>query len=253
MRFKILLSLAINFVIASNALAVTYKVTFTGTWSPSDVEPGTYPGSAHFSDLIGATHTQGTQFWQSGGTASAGVEAVAELGFNGTLESELRTMQQAGNTGDTIVFSSLFGLPNSDTVEIEVSDDKPYISLISMIAPSPDWFVGVSGLSLQNNGQWLESIKVDLVPYDAGTEEGNTFSLSNPATPSGVIARLSGDDSPFIGQPVVATLEFTLLSPPSPPQPPSPPPTTPSDGASKALTAIFSLLLDSDDEITDKK
>jgi len=51
-----------------------------------------------------------------------------------------------------------------------------------MIAPSSDWFVGVSGLSLRENDQWLGQVSVDLYAYDAGTEEGSGFSLNNSAT-----------------------------------------------------------------------
>jgi len=225
MILRALICLFVGFITTSDALAVNYRVTFTGTWSADDVAPGTYPSGAHFSDLIGTTHTENSEFWRMGEPSSPGVEQVAELGVNGVIEFELQALQQAGVAGDLILFQSLFGLPNSDTIEIEVSDDKPFISLVSMIAPSPDWFVGVSGLALQ----------------EAGTEEGNTFSLSNPESIAGVISRLSGDDSPFIGEPGVATLQFTLLNPPTvdPPEP-----TLPEDEVDSSLTAIFTLLLD---------
>ena len=61
-----------------------------------------------------------------------------------------------------------------------------------MIGPSPDWFVGVSALSLlDTGGQWMSTREVDLFPYDAGTEEGTEFSLNNQATsPQGVITSI---------------------------------------------------------------
>ena len=64
-----------------------------------------------------------------------------------------------------------------------------------MIGPSPDWFVGVSGLSLlDGQGEWESLLEVDLFPYDAGTEQGTEFSLSNAATsPQGVITSLRGN------------------------------------------------------------
>ena len=51
-----------------------------------------------------------------------------------------------------------------------------------MIAPSPDWVVGVSGVSLRNAADdgWQPFLTVDLFPYDAGTEEGTKFSLVEP-------------------------------------------------------------------------
>jgi hypothetical protein len=53
---------------------------------------------------------------------------------------------------------------------------------------------------------------VDLHPYDAGTEEGSGFSLNNPATdPREPIALVNG--SPFVGNPVIGRIHFTLLTP----------------------------------------
>ena len=50
-----------------------------------------------------------------------------------------------------------------------------------MVAPSPDWFVGVSGLPLLDDrwARWLRSHEVNLYPWDAGTEDGSEFSLNN--------------------------------------------------------------------------
>ena len=63
-----------------------------------------------------------------------------------------------------------------------------------MIGPSPDWFVGVSGLSLlDSSNQWRQNYQVNLFPYDAGTEDGTEFTLSNLATdPQGVITSIRG-------------------------------------------------------------
>lgn len=45
-----------------------------------------------------------------------------------------------------------------------------------MIDPSPDWFLGVSGLELcLENCSWAESRTIDLFPWDAGTGNFNIF------------------------------------------------------------------------------
>ena len=60
-------------------------------------------------------------------------------------------------------------------------------------------------------GNWLASHTVDLFPYDAGTEEGTEFSLSNAATsPRGVITSIKGTGK-FSDEPI-ASLTFTLQS-----------------------------------------
>lgn len=227
-------------VFNTNLVAATYEVTFNGIWNASQVAPGTYPGSAHFSTIVGATHTQSSAFWQPGGVASQGVEDVAELGFTDALLSELAAANQAGTAGDSFTLNSQFNLPNSGTTRIEVDNDKAFLTLITMIAPSPDWFAGVSELALQENGQWLTNISADMHPYDAGTEEGTNFNLSNSPTANGKISRLSGQDSPFIGSPVIATLELRLIEPlPIPPTTPNP-----NSQKSASISSIIGLLLE---------
>ena len=56
------------------------------------------------------------------------------------------------------------------------------VVVITMIAPSPDWFVGLNSTPLLVDGGWLDAIDIELLPYDAGTEEGIGFSLNNPAS-----------------------------------------------------------------------
>ncbi len=232
-----------------NLFAATYEISFQGTWSEADVTPGSYPRSAHFTTIIGTSHQQGSEFWRNGDVASRGVEAVAEVGATGTLAAEIANARQAGLAGQTITLDSQFNLPQTSTAQIEVDDDKAFLTLITMIAPSPDWFVGVSALALRENGQWRPNITADLRAYDAGTEEGNTFSLANPATVGGRISRLAEGDSPFVGQPVIARLSLRLLeplTPVDPPEPPSEPPANPPVSSSdlKNLSSVISLLLD---------
>ena len=90
--------------------------------------------------------------------------------------------------------SVAFGGTGSATFSIDVTTDHPLVTLLSMIGPSPDWFVGISGRSLLDaSDQWEPRVEIDLFPYDAGTEEGDEFSLSNPATdPQGVITSIRG-------------------------------------------------------------
>ncbi len=100
-------------------------------------------------------------------------------------------------------------------MDITLTTDHPLVTLTSMIAPSPDWFVGVSGLSLRNTADdgWQPTLAVNLFPYDAGTEDGTEFSLANSATsPQGTIASIKGMGK-FSNQPI-ATLTFDLLAAP---------------------------------------
>ena len=191
----------------------TYTVTFQGNWN-LDSTPGGVVGSAHFTTLIGAVHNSGVTFWAPGGTATAGVELVAELGSTGTFESEInnapsgtvRSRVKHGGTGAT----------GTSTFDVTFSRTHPLLTLLSMIGPSPDWFVGVSRLSLLSGSNWRSSYTVNLFPYDAGTENGEEFSLSNSATnPQGVITSLRNQGK--FTDVRMARLSFTLKTPQPPP------------------------------------
>ena len=161
----------------ANAQSVTYRVTFEGKWTTA-VTPGGLPSGAHFSPLIGAVHNDRVSFWSSGGTASAGVESMAEIGGTSALRGEIAS---AGSNAHAVLAKSVpFGGTASATIEFTVTPDHPLVTLVTMVAPSPDWFVGVSGLSLREGGSWLNSRTVNLFPYDAGTENGRGVLAEQP-------------------------------------------------------------------------
>ena len=188
-----------------------YTITFTGAWTTT-VTPGGLPGGAHFSRLIGGVHNDEVTFLESGEEASAGVESMAEVGGYSTLRSEINA---AGDDRLSILQGTSDTLSPTATVafsDVSLSTDHPRVTLLTMIAPSPDWFVGVSSLSmLDSSGGWKESVTVDLYPWDAGTEDGTEFSLSNSATnPKGNITSLQGVGK--FNSNKIATLTFTRTS-----------------------------------------
>ena len=157
----------------------TYAITFEGLWTVDDITDVVMPARAHFTQVIGATHNSDTTLWESGGMASAGVEDVAELGAVFALEREIG---QNTNADPVVRAGSSFNRPTqtvSGTFTVKAS--HPLVSVLSMVARSPDWFVGVSNLSLYDTG-WRNRV-VDLYPYDAGTEEGSGWSLAKPSMP----------------------------------------------------------------------
>ena len=191
------------------ASSAVYRVTFTGAWT-SSATPDGLPSGAHFSPLIGGVHNANVTFVEGGGTASAGVESMAELGGTSALEAEviaamadaLSVLRGSGNISPT----------GSKTLTTTLTSEHPRVTLLTMVAPSPDWFVGVSGLLLLNSeGRWLRSHEVELYPWDAGTEDGGEFSLTNPETnPQGVITSIRGTGK--FSTKRIASLSFTLQS-----------------------------------------
>jgi hypothetical protein len=56
------------------------------------------------------------------------------------------------------------------------------VSLVTMIAPSPDWFTGVADIRLLEDGEWLAEQTVILEAWDAGTDSGATFKAPDADT-----------------------------------------------------------------------
>ena len=207
-----LLALAALLVITpaqGKAQSAAYRVTFEGRWTTAATPDGV-PGGAHFSPLIGAVHNDQVTFWREGGTASTGIESMAEVGGTNALKTDITAA--GSNAGTIIERIGNIGATATVTADFTVTSTHPLVTLLTMVAPSPDWFVGVSGLSLLDaQGDWLASHMVDLFPYDAGTEEGTEFSLSNAATsPQGTITSIKGMGK-FSNEPI-ASLTFTLQS-----------------------------------------
>ena len=60
--------------------------------------------------------------------------------------------------------------------------------------PQPDWFAGVSGLSLvDGDGEWIDELTVNLYPLDAGSDSGSNYASPNQDTsPKEAISGLQG-------------------------------------------------------------
>ena len=99
------------------------------------------------------------------------------------------------------------------STKIMVQNMYSMVSLITMIAPSPDWFVGVDSYDLCGMNGWKEKVTMDLLPWDAGTENGQTYSLNNaPTMPVDVIMRITPNSNSDIGKHAnvtFATVTFT--------------------------------------------
>jgi hypothetical protein len=197
---------------STTAVAETaqYRVTFDATWS-AETHPDDFPAAnAHFSGLIGGTHNASVRFWEPGAMASEGIERMAEVGSKSPLDAEVGAAISAGTAFGVISGGGIGTSPGSVSVTFDMSDQFPLVSLVSMIAPSPDWFVGVHDFSLRADGQWLGRAVVDLWPYDSGTDHGASYASPNAdANPQVPISQLSG--FPFEGTPPLGTFTFVRL------------------------------------------
>ena len=192
-----------------------YRVTFAATWS-AGTHPTNFPAGPHFSGLVGATHDESTRIWQRGKLASDGIELMAETGGKSRLLAEIDALIAAGTAHGELSGGGLSTSPSSVSLEFDVVSSHPYVTLVSMLAPSPDWFVGVSGLSLlAEDGTWKDREEVSLLLYDAGTDDGETFTAGNadsdPAQPISLLTSETGDTDFKDGAPAVGTFLFEKL------------------------------------------
>ena len=189
-----------------------YRVTFTSTWS-AETHPTNFPGNPHFSGLVGATHHGDVRLWQAGEVASDGIELMAETGGKSELLHEIEHLVEDGEAFGELSGRGLSTSPSMVSLEFDAVSTHPFVTLVSMVAPSPDWFVGVPALPLMEDGAWRERIEVSLRVYDAGTDDGTVYDADDADTdPAEPITRLTESDAGFEdGEPVIGTFVFELL------------------------------------------
>jgi hypothetical protein len=117
-------------------------------------------------------------YWP-GAPATNGIKDMAERGLTSTLAAEINAAIAARTAEHVFTGGNIADSPGSAIAEFEISRDYSLVTLVSMIAPSPDWFVGVSAVSLFQDGRWSSSRRFDLDPWDAGTDGGVTFNSAD--------------------------------------------------------------------------
>lgn len=210
-RFCALLALAIA---SSGSLAqdvVEYQTQLATEWS-EQTHPQDFPSNAHFSRLIGATHNQQASLWIPGGIASPGIELMAETGGSTLLQGEVNALISAGSADQFLSLGSVPNTPGFATRTLTAQAQFPLLSIVTMIAPSPDWFIGVHDVDLRPNGVWVRELLIDLHPYDAGTDAGVSYGSANSDITPHIPIEIMTSTFPFEGTGRIGTLRITLLS-----------------------------------------
>lgn len=155
----------------------TYRVTISLAWT-SSTHPGFVPPNPHISPPVAAVHSVPNAMFGRGALASPGIEIMAEQGGTNTLRAELAANPQVGDVDVTS------GINGSGSVTLTLTTDQtmPFLSIVSMLAPSPDWFVGRRNIEVFTGDGWLVDALVPMANYDAGTDSGATFTAANADT-----------------------------------------------------------------------
>ena len=158
-----------------------YLVTFNINWNSSDF-PINYPSNAHFSRLIGWSHDVNQSFFKIGTLASDGIKNMAETGGTSPLDDELKQLIEEGKGHKHFIGSNLSSGTGEIEIRVEVTEQNSSITLATMIAPSPDWYIAVVDINLMENNSFVDQKTVEAHVYDAGTDSGTTYSSPNDVT-----------------------------------------------------------------------
>ena len=200
----------------------TFTVTIDNLWRSET--HGELPFEAHFSWFGGATHNDQVSLWSEGELASPGMVEMAETGATFILQSEIRGEIVAGNAHSVIDQAHWFCPPGITarqcgdlSFDIEVDADFPLVTLVSMLGPSPDWFVGTDGVSLRLADQWIDQLDIDLYPYDGGTRSANVYALFGPrSSPPEPISLITTESGQLITPQLLGRMSFSRVIVPEP-------------------------------------
>ena len=181
--------------------AASYRVTLENFWGIENFPQG-FPDGAHLSLIGGALHDADVTFWEPGRAASPGIEDMAETGrIDVLLFDEVMPAIAAGDAGGLVEVREFTGpmvdgVPGTKTFDIDVDSRWPLLTLATMLGPSPDWFVGVSGLALDTDNGWVEDLSVDLPLWDGGTKSDIQPVMGGPdIIPGAPVALVAYDDA----------------------------------------------------------
>jgi len=164
-----------------------YRIVVKSTWTPR-THPFEYPSGAHFSGLIGASHNANYDIFAVGRRPTPGLERLSEEGKHSPLSDEINAAIETGNALDMFETGSLKNFRDSLVTTVQVDAKHPMVSVVMMVAPSPDWFTGASMVNLVENGTWVASRTLTLPAYDSGGDDGTTYKAAdrntNPKKPT---------------------------------------------------------------------
>ena len=180
--------------------AVEFKVTLTNLTVGAPAQ-----GGQIFSPPIFVTHGHGFSIGASGEAASAELTALAETGNHAPL---------AALAGGSDAVSGVVAFPappdgvvipgGSVTTTVSTSAGMGYLSLATMLVQTNDGIVLGNSLPLFDEDGNPRSFTMDLISYDAGTEENNELATHVPGPPFGGMERAPTEGGVITPHPGIA-------------------------------------------------
>ncbi|RLU25737.1 hypothetical protein DMN91_001895, partial [Ooceraea biroi] len=136
-----------------------YKVSLRTYWSRARF-PRHYPEwkpPAQFGKLFGRTHDSSYILYRLSEKLSPGAQLYVETGRVDELDTD----------GDPNILHSFIGAPvlrgeGTSVTRVFLDSNHTLISIMARINPSPDWFVGVDSFQLCVDGNWVDTVTVEI-------------------------------------------------------------------------------------------
>lgn len=186
------------------AASAMYNVTFLNMLTTGHLGSLIPSTGLNFSSLTVVSHSNRVSLFTIRGFASEEVEAIAEKGDNALLLDTLEDLRRDNNGVKSFGGASgITGPGMATSIVVEVDCTHPFITGLSMIAPSPDWIVQINNVNMYSRkGQKFRRRRYGyMIAYDAGTDDGREFtdpsdpSLDLPTLPPKNIAPLVEDET----------------------------------------------------------
>ena len=157
--------------IGAVSVAQTIEVTFENLLA-SD--------SNAFTPVFFGVHDGGFDLFDPGGTVSAGLEEVAELGSTGTLAGEFAGTGGAISSQTTGGGPILGGQDRTVSFDLSAVGGEAFLTFATMVVPTNDLFIGNGNQTgirvLNSDGSFAGPIVIEILGgqiWDAGTEVNN--------------------------------------------------------------------------------
>lgn len=181
-----------------------YKVNFHNQLTPQNFGDLIPPTGLVYSPLAGFSHSNRQSFLTVRGFADRRVEQVAETGVNTRIIRFGKRLRNRHLGVLSVVDAGAPTMPgNTTTIFLNVDCEHSFVTVLGMIAPSPDWIVQINNRNLFDTarGRFVRRLSGDLIAYDTGVDDGREFtapsdlSLDIPTVPQKNIAPLVEDET----------------------------------------------------------
>lgn len=199
-----------------------YNITFLNLMTPrrfGSLIPST---GLVYSPLTVVSHSNRISILTVRGYASKDVQAIAETGDNAPLLKSVGMLRMKKEGVKGYKAASGGTMPGkSVSVAVNVDCMHPFITGLSMIAPSPDWIVQINNMNMYSRRfrKFRYRRFGFLIAYDAGTDDGREFtppsdlSLDKPTVPQQNIAPLVEDETDRLRGRVVGRYMIKKIKP----------------------------------------